>query len=153
MNNATSSEQEKTEEDITIEITDLDEIHTNGSRLFLWTAPKALDWQCLPERKHWRWLGSIGIALLLIIVLYVSNGLSSLMVNSFKAAHVNTLADCSALHEQQAQLQKAIDSASRQLSSANGNFHKAEQATNTLTRLHEPSLLLQAKLSACPAAG
>ena len=152
MKNATSTELEKTEEDITVEITNLDEIHTNGSRLFLWAAPKALDWQRLPERKHRRWTGSIGIALLLIIVLYVSNVLSFLMVNSFKAADVNTLMVCTALHEQQAQLQKAIDVASSELSSAHGNIHKAEAARKELARLQEPSRLLQAKLSACPAA-
>jgi hypothetical protein len=153
MNNATSSEQEKTEEDITVEMTNLDQIHTNGSQVFLWAAPKVLDWQGLPERKHRRWIGSIGIALLLIIVLYVSNVLPFFMVNSFKAADVNTLTACSALHEPQAQLQKAIDVASSELSSAHGDLYKAEEARNTLARLQEPSRLLQAKLSACPAAG
>ena len=51
-------------------------------------------------------------------------------------------ADCSALYEQQAQLQKAIDAASKELSLAHGDLHKAEQARNTLTKLHEPGLLL-----------
>ena len=153
MKNATSIEQEKTEEDLTIEITDLNEIHTNGSRLFLRAAPKVLDWQRVPERKRWRWIGSIGIVLLLIIVLYMSNGLSFLMMNSFKAADVNTVTVCSALQKQQARLEQTIDVASSQLSSAHKALHKAEEARNTLSRLQEPSRLLQAKLSACPAAG
>jgi peptidoglycan hydrolase CwlO-like protein len=73
--------------------------------------------------------------------------------SSVSHASVKTQADCSSLHKQQAQLQKVIDAASMQLSSAYGDLQKAEHARNTLTRLHEPSLLLQAKLSACPAAG
>jgi peptidoglycan hydrolase CwlO-like protein len=62
-------------------------------------------------------------------------------------------ANCSALYEQQTQLQKTIDAASKELSLAHGDLHKAEEARNTLSRLQEPSRLLQAKLSACPAAG
>ena len=68
-------------------------------------------------------------------------------------ANASTQVDCAALHEQQVQLQKAIDAASKQLSSAHGDLHKAEQARHTLIMLHEPSRLLQAQLRACPAAG
>lgn len=64
-----------------------------------------------------------------------------------------TQTDCSALQAQQAKLQKAIDAASKQLSSAHGDLRKAEQARQTLTRLREPSRLLQAQLRACSAAG
>jgi hypothetical protein len=151
MKNATSIEQEKTEEDLTIEITDLNEIQTNGSCLFLWAAPKVLDWQRVSERKRRQWISSIGIALLLLIVLSMSNGLFFLMVNSFKAADVNTGTVCSALQKQQARLEQPIDVASSQLSSAHKDLQKAEEARNTLSRLQEPSRLLQAKLSACPA--
>jgi peptidoglycan hydrolase CwlO-like protein len=73
--------------------------------------------------------------------------------SSVSQTSATTQADCSALYEQQAQLQKALDAARVQLSSARGDLHKAEQARNALKRLHEPSLLLQAKLSVCPAAG
>ena len=73
--------------------------------------------------------------------------------NSVSLASANTQANCSALHEQQTKLQKAIDAARVQLSSAHGDLHKAEQARNEIVRLHEPSVLLQAKLRACPAAG
>jgi hypothetical protein len=38
-------EQEKTEEDITVEIADLDQPPTTGSRMFLWVAPAVLEWQ------------------------------------------------------------------------------------------------------------
>ena len=73
--------------------------------------------------------------------------------NSVSLASTNTQADCSALQGQQAKLQQAIDAARVQLSSARGDLHKAEQARNEIVRLHEPSVLLQAKLRACPAAG
>jgi peptidoglycan hydrolase CwlO-like protein len=73
--------------------------------------------------------------------------------NSVSLASANTQANCSALNEQQTKLQKAIDAARVQLSSAHGDLHKAEQARNTLIRLHEPTLLLKAKLSACSTAG
>ena len=73
--------------------------------------------------------------------------------NSVSLASANTQADCSALQEQQAKLQQAIDAARVQLSSAHGNLHKAETARNELVKLHEPALLVQAKLQACTSAG
>ena len=73
--------------------------------------------------------------------------------NSVSQVSTRTQADCATLQAQQVQLQKAIDAAKKQLYSAHGDLHKAEQARKTLARLHEPSRLLQAKLRACPAAG
>ena len=73
--------------------------------------------------------------------------------SSVSQTSATTQATCSSLHEQQAQIQKAIDTASKELSSAHGDLHKAELARNTLIRLQEPSRLLQAQLSACPVAG
>ena len=60
---------------------------------------------------------------------------------------------CHALQEQQVQLQQAIHAARVQLSTAHGDLRKAEKAKNTLIRLHEPSVLVQAELRACPSAG
>jgi peptidoglycan hydrolase CwlO-like protein len=97
----------------------------------------------------------IALALCVMILSACSavQGTTPATSNSVSYTSANTQADCSALNEQQAQLQKAIDTARVQLSSAHGDLHKAEQARNELTRLHEPSVLLQAKLRACPAAG
>lgn len=149
MNNVEPIEQEKTEEDISVEITDLDEMHTTGSRLFLWAEPAVLEWQRVPKRRYWRWICSVGIVLLLVTVLSMSNGLSFFRINNFKATDINIQTTCPALQEQQVQLEQAIDAASMQHSSTHGDIHKAEQARNKLIRLHEPSLLLQAKLRAC----
>lgn len=96
---------------------------------------------------------ALAICVLILTACSVVQGTTPTTSSSISHASAGTQADCSALHEQQAQLQKAIDAASMQLSSAHGDLRKAEQARNTLTRLHEPSKLLQAKLSACPAAG
>jgi hypothetical protein len=87
MYNAESIEQEKTEEDITVEISDLDQPPATGSRLFLRIAPAVLEWQRVPKRRHWRWISSVCIVLLLVIVLSMSNGLSFFRVISFKATH------------------------------------------------------------------
>ncbi len=97
----------------------------------------------------------IALALCVMILSACSaiQGTTPATSNTVSLASANMQADCLALHEQQAQLQKAIDTARMQLSSAHGDLRKAEQARNTPTRLHEPSLLLQAKLRACPAAG
>jgi peptidoglycan hydrolase CwlO-like protein len=96
---------------------------------------------------------ALAICVMILSACSAVQGTTPATSNSVSLASANTQADCSALQEQQAQLQKAIDTARIQLSSAHGDLHKAEQARKTLTRLHEPSLLLQAKLSACPAAG
>jgi hypothetical protein len=84
MHNAESLEQEKTEEDYTVEITDLDQPHTTGSGLFLRVAPIVLEWQRVPKRQYLRWMSSVCIVLLLVIVLCMSNGLSFFRVNSFR---------------------------------------------------------------------
>ena len=93
------------------------------------------------------------ICVLILSACSMVQGTTSTTSSSVSQASANTRAGCSALHEQQVQLQKAIDAASKQLYSAHGDLRKAEQARKTLTMLHEPSLLLQAKLRACPAAG
>jgi hypothetical protein len=87
MHHAESLEQEKAEEDIMVEIVDLDQLPTAGSRLFLWVAPAVLEWQRVPKRRHWRWMSSVYIVLLLVIIFGMSNGLSLFRVNSFKATH------------------------------------------------------------------
>jgi peptidoglycan hydrolase CwlO-like protein len=101
-----------------------------------------------------KWL-VIALALCVMILSACSavQGTTPATSSSVSLASANTQADCSALQEQQAKLQKAIDKARVQLSSAHGDLHKAEQARNELVRLHEHCLLLQAKLRACPAAG
>lgn len=149
MNNAESIEQEKTEEDFTVEIVDMGQPSTIGSHLFLWVAPAVREWQRVPRRRHWRWMSSVCIVLLLVIVLSMSNGLSFFRVNNLKAADVSTQTVCSALQEQQAQLEQAIDAARVQLSSAHGDLRTAEKTRNELIRLHEPSMLVQAELRAC----
>lgn len=97
----------------------------------------------------------IALALIVMILSACSavQGTTTATNNSVSQTSAATQAGCTALRTQQAQLQKAIDTASMELSSAHGDLHKAEEARNTLKRLHEPSLLLQAKLSGCPAAG
>jgi len=64
-----------------------------------------------------------------------------------------TQAACHIFQDQQVQLQQAIHAARVQLSTAHGDLRKAEKAKNTLIRLHEPSVLVQAELRACPSAG
>ena len=97
----------------------------------------------------------IALTLFVLILAACSAGQATTLNTSGSVSHAsaNAQADCAALHKQQVQLQKAIDAASKQLSSAHGDLHKAQQARHTLAMLHEPSLLLQAKLRACPAAG
>lgn len=97
----------------------------------------------------------IALTLFVLILSACSTVQGTTLTTSSSVSHASALAqaDCAALHEQQVQLQKAIDAASKQLSSAHGDLHKAEQARHTLTMLHEPSTLLQAQLRACPAAG
>jgi len=96
---------------------------------------------------------ALAICVMILSACSAVQGTAPATSSSVSHESVNKQADCSSLHEQQAQLQKVIDAASMQLSSAHGDLQKAGQARNTLTRLHEPSLLIQAKLSACPAAG
>ena len=94
-----SIEQEKTEEDITVEIADLDQPPTTGSHLFLRVAPAVLEWQRVPKRQHWRWMSSVCIVLLLVIVLSMSNGLSFFRVNSLKATHSGAAVPSPRLHQ------------------------------------------------------
>ena len=108
------------------------------------------------ERKNAmkkRLIIALTICVMILSACSAVQGTTPATSNSVSLASANTQADCSALQGQQIKLQQAIDAARVQLSSAHGDLHKAEQARNTLTRLHEPSLLLQAKLRACPAAG
>ena len=97
----------------------------------------------------------IALALFVMILSACSavQGTTTATSDSVSQTSASTTAACTTLHTQQAQLEKAIDIASKELSSAHGDVHKAEQARNSLIRLQEPSRLLQAKLSACPAAG
>jgi len=75
------------------------------------------------------------------------------MMNNFKAADVNTQTACSALQEQQALLEQAIDAANVQLSSSHGDLRKAEKARNELIKLHEPGMLVQSELKSYPTGG
>jgi hypothetical protein len=97
----------------------------------------------------------IALALCVFILAACSAGQGATLTTSSSVSQgsASAQADCTALNAQQVQLQKAIDAASKQLSSAHGDLHKAEQARHTLAMLREPSLLLQAQLRACPAAG
>ena len=69
MNDAKSIKQEKAKEDLTVEIVDLDQPFTTGSHLFLWVGLAMLEWQHVSKRRHWRWMSSVCIVLLLVIVL------------------------------------------------------------------------------------
>jgi len=74
-------------------------------------------------------------------------------ISSTSHPTADTQAACHVLQEQQVQLQQAIHAARVQLSTAHGDLRKAEKAKNMLIRLHEPSVLVQAELRACPSAG
>jgi len=96
---------------------------------------------------------ALTLCVLILAACSAVQGTTPTTSSSISHASASEQEDCAALHEQQVQLQKAIDAASKQLSSAHGDLHKAEQARRTLTMLREPSRLLQAILRACPAAG
>ncbi len=59
--------------------------------------------------------------------------------NSVLQTSTTMQASCSTLYGQQAQLQKAIDTASKELSTAHGDLHKVEEARNTLTGCKNPA--------------
>jgi peptidoglycan hydrolase CwlO-like protein len=104
------------------------------------------------DLKKWLII-ALAICVLILSACRVVQGNDSAPSSSISHFTANTQTTCSALQEQQAQLQKAIDVASIQLSSAHGDLGKAEKARNTLIRLHEPSKLVQAKLRTCTSAG
>jgi predicted small secreted protein len=96
---------------------------------------------------------ALAICVLILSACSALQGATPAPGSSVSHTTVNTQNACTALQEQQAQLQRAIDAASVQLASAHGDLRKAEQARNALLRLHEPSVLVQAKLRACTSAG
>jgi hypothetical protein len=96
---------------------------------------------------------ALTICVLILSACTVAKGTTPVTSSSVSHASANTLSACSALQEQQVQLQKAVDAASMQLSSAHGDLRKAEQARNELIKLHEPTKLVQAELKMCPSAG
>ena len=76
-----SIEQERTDDDVTVEITDLPEQTENG--LHMSVALVLLEWQRSPKkRRYLRWLNRLGIALLLVILFSLNNGLSLLIMRS-----------------------------------------------------------------------
>ena len=96
---------------------------------------------------------ALAICVMILSACSAVQGTTPSTSNSVSLASANTQANCSALQKQQDQLEKAIDAARVQLSSAHGDLHKAETARNELVKLHEPALLVQAKLQACTSAG
>jgi uncharacterized protein YlxW (UPF0749 family) len=96
---------------------------------------------------------ALAICVLILSACSVVQGTTPATSSSVSQQAANMQSACSALQEQQAQLQRAIDAASAQLSSAHGDLHTAEKARSALIKLHEPSILIQAKLRACTSAG
>jgi hypothetical protein len=101
-----------------------------------------------------KWLViALTICVMILSACSVAQGNTSAPGGSVSHSTTSTQTACSALQEQQAQLQQAIDTARVQLSSAHGDLRKAETARSVLIKLHEPSMLVQAKLQACTSTG
>ena len=101
-----------------------------------------------------KWLViALAICVMILSACSVAQGNTSAPGGSVSHSTTSTQTACSALQEQQAQLQQAIDTARVQLSSAHGDLRKAETARNELVRLHEPSMLVQAELRTCTSTG
>jgi hypothetical protein len=80
-------EQEETEEDVTVEITDLGLPDQRENSLLLALAPTLLEWQRSPKTRQWvRWISRAGIALLLIILFSLNAGFSLLIMKSLHAS-------------------------------------------------------------------
>ncbi len=93
--------QEKTYDDFTVEITDLSDQTENGLRMSV--ALVLLEWQRSPKkRRHVRWLNRLGIALLLVILFSLNNGLSLLIMKSLHTP---------ALHPQSKSITCLVDAA------------------------------------------
>ena len=82
---------------------------------------------------------ALAICVMILSACSAVQGTTPSTSNSVSLASASTQANCSALQKQQDQLEKAIDAARVQLSSAHGDLHKAETARNELVKLHEPS--------------
>lgn len=96
---------------------------------------------------------ALAICVLILSACGAVPGITPVSSRSAPDPSTNTQAACRVLQDQQVQLQQAILAARVQLSTAHGDLRKAEKAKNALIRLHEPSVLVQVELRACPSAG